>query len=120
MLPPVLPHVEPKAIPAEYAGHFRLEMNASSTFVHSLHTWRHILELVRHLRHESRLSPRIRELATLQVGYLLKCDYEVSHHIKVALESGVSAEEINAIASAQVEGNSLFEPAAARESPRRR
>src|SRR5581483_5108817 len=51
----------------------------------------------RFIRHESRLDPRLRELAILQVGYLERSEYEYSHHIKIGREYGLSDDDIRAI-----------------------
>ncbi len=50
------------------------------------------------IRHKSRLDPRLRELAILQVGYLERSAYEYSHHIKIGRDFGVSDDDIRAIA----------------------
>jgi alkylhydroperoxidase family enzyme len=54
--------------------------------------------LAMHIRHDSRLDPRLRELAILQVGYSTRQPYEYSHHVKLALEFGCSEDDIRAIA----------------------
>src|SRR5260221_12758245 len=51
----------------------------------------------RFIRHESRLDPRLRELAILQVGYLARSPYEFSHHIKIGREFGASDADIRAM-----------------------
>lgn len=54
--------------------------------------------LGRHIRYGSRLDPRLRELAILQVGYLTRSDYEFSHHAKLGIEQfGVTPDDIRAI-----------------------
>jgi len=58
---------------------------------------RAFLGLGRFIRHESRLDPRLRELAILQVGYLARSPYEYSHHIKIGREFGVSDADIRAM-----------------------
>jgi alkylhydroperoxidase family enzyme len=50
-----------------------------------------------YIRHQSKLDPRLRELAILQVGYLAKSPYEYSHHVKLGREAGVSDDDIRAI-----------------------
>ena len=50
-----------------------------------------------YIRHKSKLDPRLRELAILQVGYLAKSPYEYSHHVKIGREFGVSDDDIRAI-----------------------
>lgn len=53
--------------------------------------------LAMYIRHKSKLDPRLRELAILQVGYLSKQPYEWSHHVKLGREFGVSDDDIRAI-----------------------
>jgi alkylhydroperoxidase family enzyme len=50
-----------------------------------------------YIRHQSKLDPRLRELAILQVGYLAKSPYEYSHHVKIGREFGVTDDDIRAI-----------------------
>ena len=45
-----------------------------------------------YIRFGSKLDPRLRELAILQVGYLARSDYEYSHHI--GRDFGVSDDDI--------------------------
>jgi alkylhydroperoxidase family enzyme len=52
----------------------------------------------RYIRHDSKLDPRLRELAILQVGYLTKSEYEYSHHVKIGFDFGVSEDDVRAIA----------------------
>src|SRR6267378_1418711 len=49
------------------------------------------------IRHKSRLDPRLRELAILQVGYLARAPYEYSHHVEIGRDFGVSDDDIRAI-----------------------
>ena len=51
-----------------------------------------------YIRHESPLNPRLREMAILQVGYMTRCVYEYTHHIKISRDFGVSDEDIRAVA----------------------
>src|SRR5579864_5231403 len=50
-----------------------------------------------YIRHGSKLDPRLRELAILQVGYLARSPYEYSHHIKIGRDFGVSDADIRAM-----------------------
>ena len=54
--------------------------------------------LAMYIRHESRLDPRLREMAILQVGYAARCVYEYAHHIELSRQFGVSDDDIRAIA----------------------
>ncbi|MGD9830329.1 MAG: carboxymuconolactone decarboxylase family protein [Hyphomicrobiaceae bacterium] len=56
--------------------------------------------LGRFIRFKSRLDPRLRELAILQVGYLTRAPYEYSHHIKIGRDFGVSNDDIRAMIDA--------------------
>jgi alkylhydroperoxidase family enzyme len=58
-----------------------------------------VVGLASYIRHGSKLDPRLRELAILQVGYLAKSPYEWSHHVKIGREFGVSDDDIRAIAA---------------------
>jgi alkylhydroperoxidase family enzyme len=65
--------------------------------VHSPNAARAFGGLGQFIRHRSRLDPRLRELAILQVGWLARAPYEWSHHIKIGREFGVSTEDIRAL-----------------------
>ena len=43
-----------------------------------------------YIRFESKLDPRLRELAILQVGRPERSEYEFIHHVKIGREFGVS------------------------------
>ncbi|MGW6425083.1 carboxymuconolactone decarboxylase family protein [Nocardia sp. NPDC055053] len=43
------------------------------------------------------LTPRIRELIILTVGYATGCDYEVAHHQSHALAAGLTQEQLAAV-----------------------
>ena len=49
------------------------------------------------IRHKSKLDPRLRELAILQVGWLARSPYEWSHHVKIGHDFGVSDSDITAL-----------------------
>ena len=46
----------------------------------------------------SKLEPRLRELAIIQVGYATNSRYEYSHHVEIGRQNGVSDDDIRAIA----------------------
>ncbi|HXT81087.1 MAG TPA: carboxymuconolactone decarboxylase family protein [Acetobacteraceae bacterium] len=50
-----------------------------------------------YIRHGSKLDPRLRELAILQVGWLARSPYEWSHHVKLGHDFGVSDADIQAL-----------------------
>jgi len=49
------------------------------------------------IRYGSKLDPRLRELAILQVGWLARSPYEWSHHVKIGHDFGVSDDDIRAL-----------------------
>ena len=49
------------------------------------------------IRYGSKLDPRLRELAILQVGWLAKSPYEWSHHVKIGHDFGVTDADIQAL-----------------------
>jgi alkylhydroperoxidase family enzyme len=50
-----------------------------------------------YIRYGSKLDPRLRELAILQVGWLARSPYEWSHHVKIGHDFGVSDDDIQAL-----------------------
>ena len=76
---------------------------------HAARTWSGIGH---YIRHDSKLDPRLRELAILQVGYVTRSPYEYSHHVKIGRDFGVSDGDIRAMI-AETEGRaSELEPLA--------
>jgi alkylhydroperoxidase family enzyme len=65
--------------------------------VHSPKAARALHGLGDYIRYGSRLDPRLRELAILQVGWLARAPYEWSHHVKLGMDFGVTAEDIQAL-----------------------
>ena len=45
------------------------------------------------IRYKSKLDPRLRERAILQVGWMEKSEYEFTHHVKIGKEFGVTDED---------------------------
>ncbi|MBR0665074.1 carboxymuconolactone decarboxylase family protein [Roseomonas hellenica] len=53
--------------------------------------------LGQYIRYGSKLDPRLREIAILQVGWLAQSAYEWSHHVKIGMDFGVTESDIRAI-----------------------
>ncbi len=51
-----------------------------------------------YIRNDSKIDPRLREMAILQVGYLARSAYEYAHHVQIGLKNGVREADIRAIA----------------------
>ncbi|HWX47768.1 MAG TPA: carboxymuconolactone decarboxylase family protein [Roseomonas sp.] len=64
------------------------------------------------IRHRSRLDPRLRQLAILQVGWLARSPYEWSHHVRISRDFGLSDSDIAAIGPESEGEESGLEPLA--------
>jgi alkylhydroperoxidase family enzyme len=72
--------------------------------VHNLHralanqpaALRAFMGMSRYVRDDSRLDPRLRELAILATGYALDVAYEQHHHVRMARRVGLSETKIEA------------------------
>jgi alkylhydroperoxidase family enzyme len=74
------------------------DINLSKLTVHSPGAARASRAMAMHIRTGSKLDPRLREMAIIQVGYLARSVYEYTHHIQIGLGVGVSEADIRAIA----------------------
>src|SRR5215469_12814492 len=88
------------------------EITLHRAIAHSPKAARAFLGLGKFIRHESRLDPRLRELAILQVGYLARSPYEYSHHVKIGRDFGVSDADIHAMVEESKGRASALEPIA--------
>jgi AhpD family alkylhydroperoxidase len=75
--------------------------NALSTFANHPALAKAFLRFNVHLLYSSTLPPRIRELAILRVAHRRDCAYEWTHHVTLAKEAGISADEIAAVRQGQ-------------------
>ncbi len=87
-------------------------INLFRALVHSPNGARSLGKMGGFIRNESRLDPRLRELAILQVGYLTGSAYEYSHHIRIGRDFGVSDDDIRAVAAETAGRPSDLEPLA--------
>jgi alkylhydroperoxidase family enzyme len=80
--------------------------------VHSPNAARALIGLADYVRHGSKLDPRLRELAILQVGWLARAAYEWAHHIKIAYDFGASEADIQGLIDDNTGKPSGLEPLA--------
>jgi alkylhydroperoxidase family enzyme len=66
--------------------------------------------MARYIRDGSRLDPRLREMAILQVGYITRSAYQYSHHIRISRDFEVSDDDIRAIADETAGRPSRLDP----------
>lgn len=99
-------------LPPEFQDMPRMKSNITRALANSPRGARYKAGLGMYLRHESKLNPRLRELAILQVGYSTGSEYEYAHHVDVALSFGVSEADILAIADDSAGQESSLDPLA--------
>src|SRR5215470_8600386 len=93
-----VPYLEPSDLSPQNRDLLARNINLFKALVNSPDCTRNFLGLARYIRFQSRVDPRLREMAILQVGYVAKSPYEYSHHVKIGREFGVTDGDIRAIA----------------------
>ncbi len=93
----ILPYLDAKDVPEKYRPLLARGTNTERMVMHSLEGGRTYLSFGDWIRSKSRLDHRLREMVILQVGYLLKNEYVVSHHIKISRGFGVADADLRAI-----------------------
>ena len=92
-----VPYLNQSDLPPEHQELLARPIALNRAMANSPNASRAMSVLAMYIRHKSKLDPRLRELAILQVGYLAKQPYEWSHHVKLGREFGVSDDDIRAI-----------------------
>ena len=93
-----LPYLDRSDLLPEHQDLLARNLNLYRVLAHSPRAARSLNTLARYIRDGSRLDPRLRELAILQVGYMTRSAWEFSHHVRIAREVGVGDDEIRAVA----------------------
>jgi alkylhydroperoxidase family enzyme len=99
-----VPYLDRADLAPEHQDLLNRPINLFRALVHSPGAARGWSAVGHYIRHGSKLDPRLREMAILQVGYLTRSPYEYSHHVKIGHDFGVSDDDIRAIA-AETEGH---------------
>jgi alkylhydroperoxidase family enzyme len=92
-----LPYLDRSDLLPEHQDLLARNLNLYRVLAHSPRAARSLNTLARFIRDGSRLDPRLRELAILQVGYLTRSAWEFSHHVRIGREVGISDGEIRAV-----------------------
>ena len=92
-----VPYLDASDLPAEHRDVLARPIALNRAMANSPNAARSMGVLANYIRHHSKLDPRLRELAILQVGYLARSPYEWSHHVKLGREFGASDDDIAAI-----------------------
>jgi alkylhydroperoxidase family enzyme len=107
-----VPYLDKSDLAPEHQDLLTRGINLHRALVHSPNAARSFSTLGTFIRHGSRLDPRLRELAILQVGYLTRSEYEYSHHIKIGRDFGVSDDDIRAMIDETEGRKTTLEPLA--------
>ena len=83
-----LPYLEPEQVAPEYRDMLKRNTNLHKLLVNSPDMARAFMGMGGYIRFKSKLDPRLRELAILQVGWMEKSEYEFTHHVKIGKEFG--------------------------------
>jgi alkylhydroperoxidase family enzyme len=94
-----LPYLDRSDLLPEHQDLLTRNLNLYRVLAHSPRAARSLNTLARFIRDGSRLDPRLRELAILQVGYLTRSAWAFSHHVRIGREVVVDDEEIRAVAA---------------------
>ena len=92
-----VPYLEPADLADEDKDLLKRPIWLAKALVNSPKAARAFFGLGGYIRHGSKLDPRLRELAILQVGWLAKSPYERSHHVKLGHDFGVSDDDVRAL-----------------------
>jgi alkylhydroperoxidase family enzyme len=92
-----VPYLDPSDLAPDQRDLLKRPINLFRALAHSPSAARGWSALGNYIRHGSKLDPRLREMAILQVGYLARAPYEWSHHVKIGHDFGVSDDDIRAI-----------------------
>ena len=107
-----LPYLDRSDLAPEFQDLLKRAINLNRALAHSPNAARAFNGVGNFIRHGSRLDPRLREMAILQVGYLARSPYEYSHHVKIGRDFGVSDDDIRAITDESEGRPSKLEPLA--------
>src|SRR5579864_2451118 len=92
-----LPYLDQSDLEPQHRDLLARNISLYRQLVHSPDALRAFQGLGQYIRFGSKLDPRLRELAILQVGYLARSPYEWSHHVKLGREFGATDDDIRAI-----------------------
>ncbi len=92
-----VPYLEASDLSPENQDLLKRRISLFQALVNSPNGARAFSGLGQFIRFGSKLDPRLRELAILQVGWLARSPYEWSHHVKIGHDFGVTDDDIRAL-----------------------
>ena len=108
-----LPYLEADQVAPEYRDMLKRNTNLHKLLVNSPEMAKAFNGVGSFIRFKSKLDPRLRELAILQVGWLERSEYEFTHHVRIGKEFGeVTAHrrDRGVVRRAQLEKENACEP----------
>src|ERR1700745_2865320 len=93
-----VPYLQQSDLPPEHQDILTRPIALNRAMANSPNAARAMSVPAGYIRHKSKLDPRLREMAILQVGYLARSPYEWSHHVKLGHDFGLTDHDIRAIA----------------------
>src|SRR5258707_9416018 len=105
-----LPYLEADQVAPEYRDMLKRNTNLHKLLVNSPDMARAFNGIGSFIRFKSKLDPRLRELAILQVGWMEKSEYEFTHHVKIGKEFGVTDADIEGLFAETAGKPSKLEP----------
>jgi alkylhydroperoxidase family enzyme len=92
-----VPYLEASDLAPEDQDLLKRRISLFQALVNSPKAARAFSGLGGYIRYGSKLNPRLRELAILQVGWLARSPYEWSHHVKLGHDFGVTDADVQAL-----------------------
>jgi alkylhydroperoxidase family enzyme len=92
-----VPYLEASDLAPEDQDLLKRRISLFQALVNSPKAARAFSGLGGYIRYGSKLNPRLRELAILQVGWLARSPYEWSHHVKLGHDFGVTEADVQAL-----------------------
>jgi alkylhydroperoxidase family enzyme len=92
-----LPYLDRADLLPEHQDLLARNLNLYRLLAHSPRAARSVNTFARFVRDGSRLDPRLRELAILEVSWLARSAWSYSHHVRIGREVGLSDDEIRAV-----------------------
>lgn len=106
-----LPYVDRDSLPEEMRAGIRSTSNVTRMMSNSPWVAHHSGTVAAYIQ-SSRLDPRLRELALIQVGYAVPCPYEYARHVEIGLARGVTDADLRALAEESAGRPSGIDPLA--------
>src|ERR1700751_5231903 len=94
-----LPYLDKSDLLPEHPDLLARNLNLYRVLAHSPRAARSLNTLARFIRDGSRLDPRLRELAILQVSHRTRSAWGFSRHVRIGREFGLADDDIRPVAA---------------------